>query len=319
MLNFAIIGCGQISRLHVERLQADGRGRIAALYDANPQAAEALRSEVPGEPAVYRSLHELLAQPGLDAAMICTPTAAHFDQTVACREHGLHVLCEKPLSDTRQRILELIASARSGGPRLSIAYQRRYWSMYRTLRREVQSARFGPVRAVTARVVENWQQTIAGTWRDDPAINRGGFVADAGSHKIDGVFYVTGLAPTEVFAHTDNCGSRVEIAATVSARLAGNVPFAITFVGNAQYLAEDVHVHCAEADLMVRDEEMWIARDGKVEPFRDLEDESNPVTGFIDLIEGTGPDVAPPSCALPVFDFTQALLESGRTGNVVTL
>lgn len=318
MLNFAIIGCGRISRLHAERLQADGRGRVAALYDADLQAAEALRGIVPADPVVCSTLEELLAAP-LDGAIVCTPTAAHFDQVVACRQRGLHVLCEKPLADTRERILKLVDSSLAGGPRLSVAYQRRYWSRYRTLRREVQSGRWGKMQSVSSRAVENWQQTIGGTWRDDPDVNAGGFIADAGSHKIDGVFYVTGLKPVEVFAHTDQCGSQVEIAAMISARLEGDVPLAINFVGNAQYLGEDLHVHCAEADLMIRDEQLWIGRRGRVEPFDDLEPESNPVSGFIDLIEENGPDVAPPECAVPVFDFTRAILESGRTRSVVRL
>jgi len=318
VLRVAIIGCGQISRLHVQRLQSDGRGRIVGLFDSNRPAAEALRSLLPDKPAVAGSLEELLAESSLDAAIICTPTSAHFEQVRACRGRGLHVLCEKPLADTRDCISQLIDESHSG-PQLSVAYQRRYWSRYRTLRREVQSGRWGPVRAVTLRSVEAWQPAITGTWRDDPAINFGGFIADAGSHKIDGVFYVTGLNATEVFAHTYKCGSNVEICATASARLEGGIPLSLNFIGNAQYLGEDLHVHCADADLMIRDEGLWIGRDGHVEPFGDMEGESNPVTGFIDCIEGSGPAVAPPDCALPVFDFTQALLESGRTRQLITI
>ncbi|MEZ6046460.1 MAG: hypothetical protein R3C11_12990 [Planctomycetaceae bacterium] len=48
---------------------------------------------------------------------------------------------------------------------------------------------------------------------DDPLSNRGGFVGDAGSHKIDCLFYATGLEPVEVLAWTDCCGSKVEITA----------------------------------------------------------------------------------------------------------
>jgi len=45
----------------------------------------------------------------------------------------------------------------------------------------------------------------------------------------------------------------------------------------------------------------------------------NPVSGFLDqLLLGTAP-LAPPECALPVFDFTQAVLRSGRSGTVEIL
>ena len=34
---------------------------------------------------------------------------------------------------------------------------------------------------------------------------------------------------------------------------------------DAQYLAEDLHIHCESADLMLRDGKIWIARNGKAE------------------------------------------------------
>ena len=235
--------------------------------------------------------------------------------------HPKLVLCEKPLADIRDRIVELIEKAARGAPTLAVAYQRRYSSIYRTLRRELQAGRWGPIRAVTAQLVEDWQSTIGGTWRDDPVHNLGGFVGDAGSHKIDVVFYVTGRKPVEVFARCDRCGSQVEIVTTVCGRLEGDVSLGMNFLGHAHHLGEDFHITCDKADLLVRDERLWIARDNRVEPFpeAEMEPDSSPVSGFIDLLDEKQPNPAPPDCALPVFDFTQAILESSRTNRLVRL
>jgi predicted dehydrogenase len=314
---FAIIGCGRMGRLHTERLHADGRGRVVALFDRDRESSGSLRRETAPDAAVCDELPSLLQQTNLDAAVVCTPTTSHYEQTLACRARGLHVLCEKPLAESRDRIVALVNESRLPGPHCVLAYQRRFWSTFRTLRREVQSGRWGPVRAVTSHNVEHWQPTIAGTWRDDPAINVGGFVGDAGSHKIDGVFYVTGLAPREVFARSWNCGSRVPIVSSVSAVLEGDVPLCMDFIGHAQCLGEDLHVHCAEADLMVRDRRVWIARGNCVEPLENIEPESDPDRGFLDLLDGEAPNVAPFECALPVFETTMAILESSRTGRSV--
>jgi predicted dehydrogenase len=235
------------------------------------------------------------------------------------RDRGIAVLCEKPLADSRARILRLIEETVGGGPVLSVAYQRRCWSVYRTLRREVQSGRHGPVSSLTAHVSERWQQTIAGTWRDDPAFNPGGFIGDAGSHKIDMVFFVTGLAPREVFAYSDRRGSRVEIVTTLTARLENDAALSMNFIGDAQHFREDFQVHCAEADVLYRDGIVSIARNNKIERIADLEPESNPNAAFLDLLGGTAPNFAPASVALPVWDFTQATLESARSGNVIRI
>ena len=56
--------------------------------------------------------------------------------------------------------------AQAQGRVFSLGYQRRHTALYRTIRREVQSGKWGAVRAVVSHNVENWQQTIGGTWRD---------------------------------------------------------------------------------------------------------------------------------------------------------
>jgi predicted dehydrogenase len=327
MPNIAIVGAGRMGRVHAERIRDDGRARVVAVYDPLPGAAESLRADLAPRAALHGDLASLLDQPQLDAAVIATPTSLHFEQVVACLDRGLHVLCEKPLADGRDRIATLVERSRGpAAPVLMIGYQRRFWATYRTLRREVLGGNWGPVRAVTFHNVEDWQQTIAGTWRDDPAVNWGGFVGDRGSHEIDGLFHLTGLAPREVFARVWNRGSRVPVTATISAVLVGDdgedVPLALDFVGNGQYRGEDLTIHCERADWMLRGpcqagQEVWLGRDGEMHRFDDLEPGSHPIAGFLDTLLNAAPNVAPAECALAVYDFTAAVLESARRGTSV--
>jgi predicted dehydrogenase len=133
------------------------------------------------------------------------------------------------------------------------------------------------------------------------------------------VFYVTGLAPREVFARSWNCGSRVPVVTSLSAVLEGDVPLSMDFIGHAQYLGEDLHIHCAEADLMVRDRRVWIARNNRIEPLEPVEPDSDPDRGFLDLLDGAAPNVAPFESARPVCDVTLAVLESAQSGRSVRL
>jgi predicted dehydrogenase len=308
----ALIGCGQIGRLHAKRLADDSRARITALIDPVAASREALQTEFAPDAMLFAALEDLPTGAGIDAVVLCTPTGQHFRQVRALRARGWPVLCEKPLADTRDRIVQLIEESASG-PLLSLAYQRRYWPTFRTLRREIHSGRWGAVRAVTVTAMERWQPTIPGTWRDDPHANPGGFVADAGSHKIDMLFFLTGLSPSEatplqVVGFTHNRGCRVPIVATMCGRL-GTVDLSMTFVGDAQHLREDVHVHCEQADLLLRNNSLWIARDNHHKPMIDLEPESDPNRAFLDCLVDGAPNLAPATCALPVWDLTQAILD----------
>ena len=317
-----MIGCGRMGRHHSEKILADGRGEVVALFDAEPSMAQRLKSELWPSSSVAVSFDELLSRDEIDAAIICTPTAEHHSQARACLSRGWHLLCEKPLASNRDQILDLLKlseAARSRGQAFSLGYQRRFSSHFLTLRREVRSGKWGAVRAITSHNVEHWQPTIGGTWRDDPDQNPGGFVTDAGSHKLDALFYVTGLQPVEVFARSQKWGSHVEIVTSVSALLTNDVSVTIDFIGNAQYLGEDLHIHCEKADLMLRHEELWIGRNGTREQLITDVPDSNPVRGLLDTILEGKPDLSPPESALPVYDLTQAILTSGRTGQPVRL
>lgn len=140
-LRFAILGCGRMGRMHIERLETDGRGRAVALFDTQPDAVESLRSELAPDARVFTNIEDLLNRADADAAIIGTPTALHFDHIRACRARGWHVLSEKPLADRREHLLTLIDESRRGTI-LSVAYQRRTWPVYRVLRDEIQSGRW---------------------------------------------------------------------------------------------------------------------------------------------------------------------------------
>src|SRR5438093_2827390 len=131
-LRFAILGCGRMGRVHIERLRADGRGVVVAIYDTDRSVVDALRRELVPDASGFTSLDDLLQRTEADAAIIGTPTSWHFEQIRACRSAGWHVLCEKPLADRREHIQTLIEECRAGGggPVLSVAYQRRYWPVF---------------------------------------------------------------------------------------------------------------------------------------------------------------------------------------------
>jgi len=280
-----IVGCGAIGRLHLQRLLADGRAHVSGLFDPHETSAKQLAAEFSMTAPVFDNLEDMLASAEMDAVVICSPTAHHFPQAKLCLEHGLQVLCEKPLSDSREKIQELVRLSQEENRLMMVAYQRRFQAPYKTLRREVQSGKWGKVRAVTAYKFENWEQGIAGTWRDDAEQNWGGFIGDAGSHLLDSILYCTGLKPTNVFGWCDNASSNVEITASISAKLSGEIPLTISFVGNAQRLREEICIHTKNADLMIRDEKLWLVTAEGISDFpeEELESNSNPDTGFLDV------------------------------------
>ncbi|MBA7640831.1 Inositol 2-dehydrogenase/D-chiro-inositol 3-dehydrogenase [subsurface metagenome] len=71
----------------------------------------------------YREMLE--KEKDLDAVIIATPDFWHCEQTVACLEAGLHVYCEKEMSNTLEGAKKMLEAAKKSGKLLQIGHQRR--------------------------------------------------------------------------------------------------------------------------------------------------------------------------------------------------
>src|SRR5262245_30941981 len=90
-----IIGYGRIGAEHAAWLSKASAVRIAAADDVTPA-----RRQLAAERGlrVYDNLAELLADNSIDAVLVSTPTAMHFEHASAALAAGKHVMVEKPLA-----------------------------------------------------------------------------------------------------------------------------------------------------------------------------------------------------------------------------
>jgi len=94
-LGIGIIGFGRIGAEHAAWLAACDSARAVAVADATParQAIAAGRGL-----KVYDRIDGMLADPEVEAVLVATPTAMHFEHVTAALAAGKHVLVEKPMA-----------------------------------------------------------------------------------------------------------------------------------------------------------------------------------------------------------------------------
>ncbi len=97
-LRIGIVGLGRLGKRHAEALAF--RTRHCELVAAcSPVADErSYASTQLGITRVYEDFDAFLADPGMDAVVLVTPTSMHADQTIAALKAGKHVFVEKPLA-----------------------------------------------------------------------------------------------------------------------------------------------------------------------------------------------------------------------------
>ena len=98
----AVIGCGNISKMHFIALSGNPETEIVAVADIKPERADGM-AEKYGAKAYY-SFDELLEKEKPDVIHICTPHYLHTEMAVKALSKGINVLTEKPCSTTAEEV-----------------------------------------------------------------------------------------------------------------------------------------------------------------------------------------------------------------------
>jgi predicted dehydrogenase len=226
-IRLAIIGPGSQGRNLLTKCLKIPNVRFVAVCDVWPYhqryAANILKKY--NQPAtVYEDYREMLAsEKDLDAVIVATPDWVHAEQTITCLEAGLHVYCEKEMSNTLEGCRQMVQAARRTGKLLQVGHQRRsnprYWHALKMINKD-------KILGTITHVYGQWNraQRLDLGWPkkevlSDDALKRfgyetmeqfrnwrwykkyaGGPMADLGSHQVDVFNWVLGAPPKSVMA-----------------------------------------------------------------------------------------------------------------------
>jgi len=99
LIKVVVAGQGAFGIKHLEALQKIADVQVVSLAGGNPQQTEEVAKKF-GIPHWTRTLAESLAQPGVEAAILATPTQMHAEQAMQCMRAGKHVQVEIPMADS---------------------------------------------------------------------------------------------------------------------------------------------------------------------------------------------------------------------------
>jgi 2-hydroxy-4-carboxymuconate semialdehyde hemiacetal dehydrogenase len=98
-MKVVLAGAGAFGQKHLDAMKVIGGIDVVSLVGRSLEATRAT-AEKYGVPHATTELAEALALPGVDAAILCTPTQLHAAQAIECMEAGKHVQVEIPLADS---------------------------------------------------------------------------------------------------------------------------------------------------------------------------------------------------------------------------
>jgi UDP-N-acetyl-2-amino-2-deoxyglucuronate dehydrogenase len=218
-VRFAILGAGMIADYHRAAIakHAPAAELVAVGHHRPVRFAElSARFGVPCRP-----VEDVLADDGVDAVCICTPSGEHAAQTIAAANAGKHVLVEKPMALSLPEADAMIAACDRSGVRLGVVLQRRFDPIYKRVYDAIAAQALGTLTlgAVTIPYYRPQSYYDSAAWRGTWASDGGGVLMNQGIHLVDLLVWFMG-DPTAVRAQTATLQRSIEVEDTLTAMLA---------------------------------------------------------------------------------------------------
>jgi predicted dehydrogenase len=206
MLNAALVGLGWWGTNILRLLQDSPKLRVVKAVDVSTAAAATAREH--GIDCVAE-LDAALADPAVQAVILCTPHSLHCRQIVRAATAKKHVFCEKPLSLTRADVEQAVAACNANGVVLAVGHERRFEPPMLEIQRLVQSGALGTVLQIEANFSQNlFLQMAPDNWRVSAKEAPAGPMTATGIHMLDLSVGLCGPAE-RVLANVRQLGSQL--------------------------------------------------------------------------------------------------------------
>lgn len=194
MVNVGIIGAGRIGRVHVESICTQvPNAKVKLLADPFMTEETSAWAKGMGVEETTKDYKEILADPEIDAVLICSSTDTHSPISVEAIKAGKHVFCEKPIDHDVAKIQEVIDALKDSNVKYQVGFNRRFDHNFEAVQSAVAAGKVGDVHVIKV------------TSRDpEPPCAEyvkvsGGMFLDMTIHDFDMVRFLAGCNAEEVY------------------------------------------------------------------------------------------------------------------------
>ena len=207
----AIIGCGAIARsLHLPALARYwGVLERVVLVDPDKQTLHQLAGQY-GITRVATDYRDVMRE--VDGAVVAAPHNLHHSITLTCVRNGVHVLCEKPLANSRAEVQDIIDEAARVGVSVSVNNIRRLFPSFNKVGQLIREGAIGEPRYLEFYEGEEFDWPSASGSFFGTRSGGKGVLLDKGAHVVDLVCWWLGGKPTLIAYEDDTLGGSEAVA-----------------------------------------------------------------------------------------------------------
>ena len=203
-----IIGAGLIAETHAKALKELNEAELTGICDNGSGRASELASKYNCK--TWHDYKKLITSGDVDVIIIASPSGVHMEPAVLAAEHGIHVLCEKPLEITLERTDRMIQAHKKSNTYLGGIFNFRFDEPVHLIKKAIEKGRFG--RITYAGVFVPWwrsEKYYAGNWHGTKNLDGGGALMNQSIHMVDLLQYLMGPVRS-VKSYTDTLEHEIE-------------------------------------------------------------------------------------------------------------
>jgi 2-hydroxy-4-carboxymuconate semialdehyde hemiacetal dehydrogenase len=195
-MGVVVAGEGAIARQHMAALRRMDGVEVVGVAGGDPGGTASFAAEF-DIPHHGLDLAEMLDEPGVDAAILASPTPVHAAQAIAAMDAGKHVLIEIPMADSLADAEAVVAAQRRSGVTAMVCHTRRFNPSHQWVHRRIASGELALQHLVVSTLFFRRENKNAlgqpRSWTDH-------LLWHHACHTVDLFLYQTGEVPVRAWA-----------------------------------------------------------------------------------------------------------------------
>lgn len=208
-IGIGIIGAGRMGEIHANNLAEFTTAKVVAVADSDKEKAETLAQTHGAE--AFEDYRPLLEKKNLDAIVMCLPHTLHHDCVVAAANLEKHILCEKPIETTIEKMDSMLDACKKNKVLFMPAHTHRFLPTNVKVKQLLDEGAIGKPIMAYDQILSPGFKGGSPLWMGTKALSGGGMFMVNGVHSIDRMRYWLKGDVVSVFAKCGTYSSDIEV------------------------------------------------------------------------------------------------------------
>ena len=268
-LGIALVGCGAISRVHLEIIKKNESAEIICLVENDNEKVKELLKEYNLE--VISDYRQILNREDIDIVHITTPHYNHYEIALEFIKHKKNLLIEKPLTLSVLEAEKLVEETENNGVHSAIVYQNRLNKTSSYLKKLLEEKKYGEILGIKG--ILAWDRRgeyyTGSEWKGTIEKEGGGVLINQAIHTLDLMLWFGGeINSLSGSIHKHRLTNEIEVEDTVEAYMIFENGARGVFYATNNYSYDssvELEVHCENGVLNIKNNKLKLFLDGEEE------------------------------------------------------